>query len=856
MSAPDAMLSNEQPSTTAPRKRRRRAPATGATDDCFACQKRQVECDRRRPYCTPCLDLGKDCSGYRTTLTWGVGVASRGKLRGMSLPVIKPGSKPAKHTSPTVSRHVLPAVVGATQLEACATRSSGSQAARQRANSLKSGSSISAYESSALEAARSMQHLSGSTGQHPWSWATTPTALKREHSGNMDGIDTVQPTESYGRHRLQLDSNNANGVLLSPTLSFPTPTHSDDTKRYPNTETVMFPPTPIDVPFIDPFLSHCGMSRRQYSDHPQGHVSSYSQTQHGQYYDAMSVQCLVSSVEYTTSPTMTSINQQMHISGGFEREAESVEQVMKMEVQKSSGIHEAEGEIQEALPVYDEEVTRQEPQPYPNHGQEPYELEMMLTLPTTISERQTCPLSLRTQHLLDYYDKAICPVLVAFDGPTNPYRTHIMRLVVESPELQNAIGALTTNNMRNRGLTDVPPLAIKSGQEGDVLARMAAVIGSATPEEQHYKHMSIELLNRQLVDPFKAREDSILATLLILCLFHVCDSGFSKFKTQLAGVQKLLRMRGKTPSSTFLDWVEMFFSWFDVMTSCVNDRETQIRSTKVDLMDISSSMGALEEFSGCDGRLFKIIARLSRLNLLSQSRAVRDVTPGATPRASSPSAMTGGADAMASDHHGLQYEHLEGSRWADPMVDYSTIAMAPDNRHAFWREWNEIRQRLQEWELDHLYGSLACSGMMPGPQSDLCHISESFRYSALLYTERLAYPHLPPSSSNFQNLVSQALYHIDQIGLNSCVLKFLLWPLFITGSECVQEHHRDMIRNRCLEIQRESGFYNNLSSLAVLERLWRDGEAGGAHARTKCGAQPFRWRKAMMDRVDGEYIVV
>jgi hypothetical protein len=72
-----------------PRKRRRRAPATGATEDCFACKKRQIKCDRRRPYCGQCVEIGKDCSGYRTTLTWGVGVASRGKLRGMSLPVAK-----------------------------------------------------------------------------------------------------------------------------------------------------------------------------------------------------------------------------------------------------------------------------------------------------------------------------------------------------------------------------------------------------------------------------------------------------------------------------------------------------------------------------------------------------------------------------------------------------------------------------------------------------------------------------------------------------------------------------------------------------------------------------------------------
>lgn len=75
------------PTAAPPKKRRRRTGAGGAQDDCFTCQKRSVGCDRKRPYCTPCIEIGKDCSGYKTTLTWGVGVASRGKLRGLSSPV-------------------------------------------------------------------------------------------------------------------------------------------------------------------------------------------------------------------------------------------------------------------------------------------------------------------------------------------------------------------------------------------------------------------------------------------------------------------------------------------------------------------------------------------------------------------------------------------------------------------------------------------------------------------------------------------------------------------------------------------------------------------------------------------------
>lgn len=89
MTAPLAHQTVAVKDPAAVRKRRRRAPAGGAADDCFACTKRNVKCDRRRPYCSQCLEVGNECSGYKTQLTWGVGVASRGKLRGLSLPIAK-----------------------------------------------------------------------------------------------------------------------------------------------------------------------------------------------------------------------------------------------------------------------------------------------------------------------------------------------------------------------------------------------------------------------------------------------------------------------------------------------------------------------------------------------------------------------------------------------------------------------------------------------------------------------------------------------------------------------------------------------------------------------------------------------
>lgn len=510
---------------------------------------------------------------------------------------------------------------------------------------------------------------------------------------------------------------------------------------------------------------------------------------------------------------------------------------------------------------------------------------MTVTLTRPIFANQFFHLSHRMQSLLDFYDKHICSVLVAFDGQANPYRAHILNLAAHNEGLQNAIAALATNNIRMRSQKRLQSSGFvqELNENGpDTFSDASLELSAPTTEESCYKALSIEQLNMQLTHASSAEDDAVLATLLILCLFHVCDSGFSKFKTQLAGVQKLLSLRAATSQSGFIGWVQMFFTWFDVLSSTVNDRETEIEVSSSDMLDFSTDLGALEEFSGCDGRLFKLIARLGRLNLLAQQRPVRSKGASTT----DPSAASDQSQwrrtanrmkprVMNSD----DFYRLDGNGWSTPLDDFtddpfSPESIYPDHRTEFWVEWHDVRSRLQSWSMDYSsipgparpIGSDNAAGLGP-EQRDLVHINESFRSSALLYTERLANPDLPSSHVNFQQLVAQGLFHITAISITSCVNKFLLWPLFILGTECVDPQHRATVRTRCVEIQRESGFFNNLSVLEVLERAWRDpvvapsNSAGGrapGHMRTGSSGsarQPFRWRKAM-SRVDGEYIVV
>lgn len=520
----------------------------------------------------------------------------------------------------------------------------------------------------------------------------------------------------------------------------------------------------------------------------------------------------------------------------------------------------------------------------------------------------------RLQSLMEYYDRHVCTYLVAFDGGENPYRKHILQLAMHNEGLQNAIAALATNNMRMR--RQPPPRQIGSVEEmSDSFdgSSKPKQINEPTAEELVYKQMSIDQLNMQLTDPRAAQDDSVLATLLILCLFHVCDSGFSKFKTQLAGVQKLLSLRDRNSQSDFTGWVEMFFIWFDVMTSAVNDREMQIKSESLDMLDYGAGLGALEQFSGCDGRLFKLLARLGRLNLLAQGRAVR---PQSTSDHMRPRRPTDHKPHRPSfKKHSLStktlnivdYDRIDGNGWGTPIISSDEEGDSnnneasdrlhslhrstshPDSRKEFWSEYHDIRARLQAWTHDFYSmppptdGSTTPQDFELG-QRDMLHINESFRYSALLYTERLGSPLLPSSHPTFQHYVSAGLQHITSLEITSCVNKFLLWPLFIIGTECVDEEHRNVIRERCIEVQKESGFWNNISGLEVLEKVWkevgnnsandpggivgadgimhgvsaeikarrRDSEAG----RTGKFGQAFRWRKAMDRAENGEYVIV
>lgn len=521
----------------------------------------------------------------------------------------------------------------------------------------------------------------------------------------------------------------------------------------------------------------------------------------------------------------------------------------------------------------------------------------------------------RLRYLISYFTEVIAPMIVAFDSPTNPFKTHVLRLAQESESLQEAIATLSTSNLRQRRERN------HLSTERTLPARMSSMAhraltdeafqdryGISVPEgyareENHHRAMAVKALNADLADPRRRLSDSVLATLLVLCLFHGCDTGVAEFRSQFAGVTRLLaiRMRHSPVLTDDLKWFIRMFSWFDTLTATTNDRDVQLRGRCLDISSISDGEWGLENLAGCDGRLFKLISQLGRLNLLSQEQQPTEPNRPAdvsVPTTSLPPAMLFPGWDSVTGPSGPGFSAGSDYAFSMPTPPQSSDQARKPSSPAFWTEWYSLRQRLESWRFDPPSSTSMPSppptaastiptwnspNFIPDPSppsvpsvtyhvapenlQDVYQISECFRHAALLYCERLAEPSLPSQHPRIQHLVHLAMHCLRAVQSDV----YLLWPLFIVGSECVQEDHRAAIRDRCKDISKDSGFVNNLSCLELLEKIWSEHSEDASYpvypselgppppldgSSSSITSQAFRWSRVMQaKRGGGEYMV-
>ncbi|KAJ5656239.1 hypothetical protein N7507_008189 [Penicillium longicatenatum] len=791
------------------RKRRKRTVVSGAPDDCFTCSKRGARCDRRRPYCSQCLELGRECSGYKTTLTWGLGVASRGKLRGQKLPVMDSAAEASK--KPAQTKPMEQAPPQNTQIQ---------------------------------------PQVSNPSASIPVS--APPVSMSFEH---MDA-GMLTPVDSDLR-RTSAMSNMSDPPSMPWTMDMPDP------RTWTNSPAI--PPPISGLPLPNRPVASSRMSPSMASVVSAG--SEVSMPYPG-YSPETSFASPIWPVANNWAPQVTTPTE------------------------------DADEEYERANP---EHSILWDAGHSPSYSQ--------LLLARSIGRTP------RLRYLISYFTEVIAPMIVAFDSPTNPFKTHVLRLAQESESLQEAIATLSTSNLRQRRERN------HLSTERTLPARMSSMAhraltdeafqdryGISVPEgyareENHHRAMAVKALNADLADPRRRLSDSVLATLLVLCLFHGCDTGVAEFRSQFAGVTRLLaiRMRHSPVLTDDLKWFIRMFSWFDTLTATTNDRDVQLRGRCLDISSISDGEWGLENLAGCDGRLFKLISQLGRLNLLSQEQEPTeplrpaDVT---VPTTSLPPAMLFPGWDTVTGATGQGFSAGPDYAFSMPTPPQSSDQARKPSSPAFWTEWYSLRQRLESWRFDPPSSTSMPSppptaattiptwnspNFIPDPSppsvpsvtyhvapenlQDVYQISECFRHAALLYCERLAEPSLPSQHPRIQHLVHLAMHCLRAVQSDV----YLLWPLFIVGSECVQEDHRAAIRDRCKDISKDSGFVNNLSCLELLEKIWSEHSEDSSYpiypselgppppldgSSSSITSQAFRWSRVMQaKRGGGEYMV-
>ncbi|KAH6626308.1 fungal-specific transcription factor domain-containing protein [Chaetomium sp. MPI-SDFR-AT-0129] len=898
------------------RKRRRRAPAGGAADDCFTCAKRNVKCDRRRPYCSQCLEIGNECSGYKTQLTWGVGVASRGKLRGLSLPIAK---------APPVSS----------------------------AKTVKSPSTVRARTGSV-----------NSTGQ--WPAEQDERAVREETEVKME-LDhrrnpSVPMTTTHFPPPYDMSQH------LSPTDAAPPPgwTHIPFSSSMSPTDASRFQPRPLHIPVspvgdmmqrdmiqtpMDSISEVDYMSPIAHSypredvpgfiHSPMGYEGFPTHASPGAQSPVAVAAMMIEqtrapapcpSLVYAPSEPASSLhshlshmdNMEMQLSRKMPHECEVlVPGTPDLDTYSSSA--QSHGPFWASSCGDDESVS----QSVPDRHSAPWPASFPSQSPSPVL--QVSPdLITKMPFFMDYYEKTICPNMVFIDGPNNPFREQILRLGTSSRSLQHAICALAACNLRMKrrlsrghhgrdaGERQLDMSPIDSGSDVQPTDQSLA-------EEYQHRNLAVRLLNEQLNDADKSTHDSVLATILLLCHYRMAESGVAKFQTQFAGVKKILGLRRMSPYPPSRDsaWMEALFMYFDSVAASINDREPQLNTTFYGVSPDTQLLPAgSENLVGCDRELFKTISKLGRLNLLSQHRPVQQlITSPSLPRITASARPTSPPGSQfkppsllnGQDHHHQHHHHqsifgglphpinssvrFDGNGYPAPTLEDDDVlgsgsvpqqqqqqVQSPtaydDPRSVFWREWKEARQALQTYEFDNArvraslttppqpsassatspVGSMSSSLPPVQPTGsqirDLGSLSEAFRYAALLYTERLASPNVPSNHNNFRNLVSQVVYYATSLEAGSAAEKFLLWPLFVAGSECVNELQQGIVRSKCREIMARSGYMNNLAALEVLERLWagkggvqQQGAGSHHHPQNRMGGNgrggPFNWAQCI-----------
>lgn len=726
---------------------------------------------------TQCLEIGKDCTGYKTTLTWGVGVASRGKLRGLSLPIANSSKK------------------------ATASGDDGKEQAtsapkRDPSPTSNPGHIRNAGSEDMLSAAF---HHSASLGPSLYSpnaynpTSPIPVPMPQAHN-SWTSMGFSEQFGGYNNHlmnksmRMPVRPNPLRRIQTAPAQPYEdtvysTPSSAFSDSDYPSPRD--FPATPEDFSIPEPYV---GSYSESYPCPPdQLHSGeSYGYSEAPRSYPANTVFSLPSVTSAASPPmgfnvlpsstsptTFADLLQCNNFTPTNEMAPFSIPQNVDQDY-FSDGFSDSVSHIPSSLGAH-----------------EPTEHPGLRSLPP------------RTRFFLESFDKVICPLLVLVDDRRNPYRMHVMTCIGTNVPLQYAISALVINQTRRR----------RSSQRSLSVGTASQFMAQPSPEERSFRAKATEAFNIALKYTEAVSTDSILIALLVLCLLNLSENGFGKFKVGLAGIKRLLqsRERDDNPQSELTEWVSQWLIWLDIIAAVSVADQDSTSNDFFGALHISAALGSMEHLAHCQGRLYQMVARLSDWSIAnSRLTPSKDFYGSSAPR---------------------------------------QAAFDLDQISSFWSPLQQVQTRLNSFASHPNFHSHEADPVI------IQHLESIFKHAATIYAEQQSKPaHQISSSPLVARLVTEILRSLAIIPANSSINQFLIWPLLVAGSECVDELDRETIRRR-IAAGTTGLLLDSYNCSDVLTKVWALLDSGFVHENTAenvtnwsglnvLGSRAVVWRQA------------
>ncbi|KAL4973427.1 fungal-specific transcription factor domain-containing protein [Aspergillus desertorum] len=380
-------------------------------------------------------------------------------------------------------------------------------------------------------------------------------------------------------------------------------------------------------------------------------------------------------------------------------------------------------------------------------------IDSMLAKPVDEVDDITSLLSLtQTKTLLHHYDTFICPHQLAEigDDKDNPYRAYILPLAKKQIGLLYALLGFSAVHLGK--LTENKRMQETTAVE----YRMKAIRALG---EQIYRSQTTSLS--------KEEQDAVFATIQILLLHDIAETGISEHGVHITGAMSVCKnillaegFNGRRQRAVFFIGN---LAWLDIIRAFAGTRRLCF-TQEIREMVASAGGHRFELVNGCPREIFLVIGRA-----LDKAKAYK---------------------------HG----------WTTEEDFRSTLLGANQELYT----WDPRRKTY------------------PSSDHRWVNVGVAFQFACILHVHRLLDPLQPASSPEIQEAVMKILDATADIPADCTLIELLTLPLFMAGADSLSRHSQYYVLARFREIERRSEIRNPVPA-DLLKKVWTARSAQNVH---------------------------